>query len=66
MIEWNRTYDVLSLDGLDELGVLSVVDMGTERDVVDGDLSGYRVALETLELFGFRHDVLKSQKERNS
>ena len=53
---------MLGLDGLDELGVLSVVNMGAERDIVDGDLSWDRVALETLELFGFCHNVLESPK----
>lgn len=60
-IRTESTHDLGRFHLLDELRILRVVDMGAERNVVDGALSLYSVALQSLDFVRFVQDVLHAQ-----
>jgi hypothetical protein len=55
------TYNMLSFDELNELGVLRVVDMSTERDICHGYFSRNHLSFQRLKLFRLSHDVLDNE-----
>lgn len=57
-----RTHNVLGLDKLHELRVLRVINMCTERDVVDGQLSLDHVAFHSRDFARLVEDILIRQK----
>lgn len=55
---------MLSADKINELGILSIVDVSAERDLANGQSSRDRVAFDTDDLVGLAHDVLCGRYKR--
>ena len=61
-----RTHNVRSLYQVDELGILCVVDVCTEGDVVHGNLAWDSVAFHPSYFVRFIHDFLFVRRDQQS